>query len=139
MKNLTLIIAFLFIGINIAAAQETAKTAVSKTLPEGYITVTGVVTDNMGLPLPSAMVQIKGVKGLQVQTDFEGEFTIVAKEGDKLEFTYLGMKSQVITVSKKHTYEIKLQDDIIDTGLVIYARNSGRLRGVAATYMFNYD
>ncbi|MCW4467578.1 carboxypeptidase-like regulatory domain-containing protein [Flavobacterium sp. MFBS3-15] len=98
-----------------------------------------MVTDYMGMPLPSVNVKLQGAKVLPVQTNFDGEFTIMAKEDDRLEFSYIGLKTQVITVSEKHAYKIMLQDDIIDTGLVIYAKYSGRLRGVAATYMFNYD
>lgn len=133
MKNLTLIIAFLFIGINLVAAQETA---ISKTLPKGYKTVTGVVTDYMGMPIPSTVVTVKGSKDMGVQTNFDGEFTIIAREGDKLEYSYIGMKTQVITVSKPLAYNIRLEDDIIDTGLVIYCRE--RMRGVASIYMFGY-
>jgi hypothetical protein len=133
MKNITLIIAFLFIGINLVTAQETI---ISKTLPKGYKTVTGVVTDYMGMPLPSVNVKLQGAKVLPVQTNFDGEFSLAAKEGDRLEFSYIGMKTQVITVSKKNEYGIMLEEDIIDTGLVIYCRE--RMRGVASIYMFGY-
>ncbi|WP_294822382.1 carboxypeptidase-like regulatory domain-containing protein [uncultured Flavobacterium sp.] len=133
MKNLTLIIAFLFIGINSAEAQETT---ISKTLPTGCKTVTGVVTDIIGWPLPSANVKIKGSKDMGVQTNIDGKFAITAKVGDKLEITYVGMKTQVMTISNMDRYIIMLEDDIIDTGLVIYWREP--MRGVASIYMFGY-
>lgn len=136
MKNLTLIIAFLFIGTYSVSAQETTKPSTVQTLPKGYKTVTGVVSDYMGMAIPSTAVKIKGSKDMGVQTNFDGEFTIIAREGDKLEFSYIGMKTQVITVLKPLTYNIKLEDDIIDTGLVIYCREP--MRGVASIYMFGY-
>lgn len=138
MKNLTLIIAFLFIGIYSVSAQEATKPATVQTLPEGYKTITGVVTDNMGMPIPSVNVKIQGTKDVPVQTNFDGEFSIVAKEGSRLEISFVSMKTQVITVSKLYTYNITLQDNMIDTGLVIYDRGSEPIRGVAAYYMFGY-
>ena len=40
-------------------------------------TVTGVVNDDQGLPLPGVTVQVKGTENLGAVTNFDGEFSIV--------------------------------------------------------------
>lgn len=51
-------------------------------------TITGKVTDNDGLPLPSATINIKGTdKG--TASDFDGNYSIEANTGDILVFSYM--------------------------------------------------
>jgi TonB-linked SusC/RagA family outer membrane protein len=60
-------------------------------------TVTGTVTDDTGLPLPGVNVLVKGTtRG--VQTDFDGEFAIEARDGEVLVFSYLGMRTVEFTI-----------------------------------------
>lgn len=54
--------------------------------------VSGLITDNEGLPLPGATVQIKGSK-TGTQTNIDGKYSIKASPTDTLIFSYLGMKS----------------------------------------------
>ncbi|MEQ9582497.1 MAG: TonB-dependent receptor plug domain-containing protein, partial [Arenibacter sp.] len=44
-------------------------------------------------------------------TDFDGDFVIAAKQGDILRFSYLGMKSQDITVTSNAELSIVLSED----------------------------
>jgi TonB-dependent SusC/RagA subfamily outer membrane receptor len=60
-------------------------------------TVSGVVSDAFG-PVPGANVLIKGTK-TGVQTDLEGKYSIKAKQGDVLVFSYIGMQPQEKTVN----------------------------------------
>lgn len=53
------------------------------------IKVTGTVTDNSGEPLIGVSVIVKGTQ-FGVSTNFDGEFSINASEGDVLKFTYIG-------------------------------------------------
>ena len=46
-------------------------------------TITGVVSDNEGLPLPGATILVQGTS-TGVTTDFDGNFSINAEEGDTL-------------------------------------------------------
>ena len=62
------------------------------------IKVTGVVTDDSNGPLPSATVLIKGTKN-GTTTDLDGKFTISAKKGDFLQFSYVGLETKVVKVS----------------------------------------
>lgn len=59
--------------------------------------VTGTVTDDTGLPLPGVNVVVQGTtRG--AQTNFDGEFTIEAADGEVLVFSYVGMKTVEYTV-----------------------------------------
>lgn len=66
-------------------------------------TVTGVVVDNQGMPIPSATVKVQGSSAPGVQTDFDGKYSIQAKPGDKVEISYMGMQTQIVTVSASGT------------------------------------
>ncbi|MBA9072475.1 Ca-activated chloride channel family protein [Flavobacterium gossypii] len=73
-------------------------------------TVTGTVVDNQNLPLPGAVVAVKGTSRA-TQTDFDGKYTIAVETGEKLEFSYIGMKSSVASVENNARLDIALQDD----------------------------
>ena len=70
-------------------------------------TITGTVNDETGLPLPGATVIIDGTsKG--VATDFDGNFSIQASEGDVLLITYVGYADYRITVDNQDNFTISL-------------------------------
>ena len=54
-------------------------------------TITGTVTDADGVPLPGANIVIEGT-ATGTQTDFDGNYSIEASEGQVLLFTYIGLK-----------------------------------------------
>ncbi len=60
--------------------------------------VRGVVTDGLGEPLPGVSVVLQG-STLGSITNIDGEYSIGAKPGDKLVFSYIGFVEQVATVS----------------------------------------
>ena len=51
--------------------------------------VTGTVTDDLGGPIPSAAVVVVGTSNGTV-TDFDGHYTITAKDGDVIEASFAG-------------------------------------------------
>lgn len=72
-------------------------------------TISGTVTES-GLPLPGATVLVKGTsKG--VSTDFDGKYSIQAKAGDVLEFSYVGMKTKSVTVGASSTVDVTMESD----------------------------
>lgn len=73
-------------------------------------TVTGTVVDNQNLPLPGAVVAVKGTSRA-TQTDFDGKYTIAVETGEKLEFSYIGSKSIIASVENNKQINITLQDD----------------------------
>lgn len=93
------------------------------------ITFTGVVTDEQKLPLPGVNVLIRGTNN-GTQTDFNGKFEIVAKEGDLIVFSYIGYITLEQKVSARNPkLAIQLQSDsavlseVVVTG---YARRNSR-------------
>ena len=71
-------------------------------------TVTGTVSDNSG-PLPGANVVVQGSK-TGTQTDVDGKYSIKAKAGDVLVFTFLGMTDTTAKVGTSNTVNVKMQD-----------------------------
>ena len=74
------------------------------------MTVTGVVKDPTGLPLPGASVAVIGTtKG--ASTDFDGQFAIDGvSASDVLLISYVGFEEQQITVGSQTTFNITLQE-----------------------------
>lgn len=83
-------------------------------------TVSGVVSDNTGMPLPGVSVLIKGTnKG--TQTDFDGKYSIKVNNGEMLVFSFVGMKTQETVVSS-NSINIKLKDNSVELeGVVVTA------------------
>ena len=58
-------------------------------------TITGVVTDVTNLPLPGVNVSVKGTS-IGTQTNFDGQYSISAYQGQVLVFTYIGQKTKEV-------------------------------------------
>lgn len=71
--------------------------------------VSGIVTDNAGMPLPGVSVLLKGTKS-GTQTDFDGKFTIKVSPSQVLVFSYIGMKTQEVAATSS-TVNVKLAGD----------------------------
>src|SRR6187551_1672065 len=71
--------------------------------------VSGIVSDNTGMPLPGVSVLVKGTKN-GTQSDFDGKYSIKATPSDVLVFSYVGMKSSEISASST-TVNAKLTSD----------------------------
>jgi Ca-activated chloride channel homolog len=79
--------------------------------------ISGVVSDALG-PLPGVSVTIKGTNK-KTTTDFDGKYAIIANEKDVLLFSYIGYKTQSITVGKKTTVNITMKEDILTGSEVV--------------------
>lgn len=75
-----------------------------------WITITGTVLDQNGLPVPGATVVIEGTNTGTV-SDINGKFSIEADEGDILQVSYIGYQSQRITIGNQTELNIMLQED----------------------------
>ena len=71
--------------------------------------VSGVVTDNTGVPLPGVSVVVQGTaKG--VSTNFDGLYTVEnVSSTDNLIFSYVGMTAQTIKIGNKSVIDVMLQ------------------------------
>ena len=86
-------------------------------------TVSGNVTDENGLPLPSASVIIEG-SSRGVATDFDGNFSLEVNEGESLIISYIGYADGSIEVGNQNFYSVSLQvnsslDEVIVTAFGI--------------------
>lgn len=80
--------------------------------------IRGKVTDASNIPLPGVSIIIEGTT-LGTTTDFDGNYIIKAQPENRLIFSYLGMKTQTITVGSKKEINISLQDDTTSLNEVI--------------------
>ena len=83
-------------------------------------TVTGTVTTmEDGLPLPGASVIVKGTSRGQ-QTDFDGNYSIKANQGDVLVISYVGMKNTEVEIGAANIYSVSLElDNSLDEVVVV--------------------
>ena len=72
-------------------------------------TVSGTISDNSGA-LPGVSVVIKGT-ATGTETDFDGKFSITAKAGDVLSFSYLGYKTAERTIGDSNTVNVTMKED----------------------------
>ncbi len=72
--------------------------------------ISGLVTDVSGAPLPGVTIVVGGTnKG--TTTDFDGNYTIAASTGSVLRFSYLGMKTQSVTVGLANVINVTMEED----------------------------
>ncbi len=71
--------------------------------------ITGRVTDENAQPLPGVSVRVKGGRSA-VMTGADGNFSIGAKRGQILEFTYVGKVSQELTVGSNAVIDVALKE-----------------------------
>ena len=81
--------------------------------------ITGSVTDQDGLSLPGATVVIKGTS-TATTADFDGNYTIAAKNGDVFIVSFVGFNPIEVTVSSA-TMNVSLEgstqlDEVVVTG-----------------------
>jgi hypothetical protein len=130
------IIAFLGIGNQEIKAQGIVRTiqtdnkfktdSISIELKKGAKKFIGIVYDENKIPLPGATFYIKGSDN-KFNTNFSGEFSILAKKGDILVFSYIGYNN----------IELKLKND---TSLKVYLKNEiQHLMGEVIIVRYNED
>ncbi len=74
-------------------------------------TITGVVKDNYGVPLPGANVIVKGTSN-GVVTNFDGEFELRINESAKIiVISFIGFENQEITIGDKSVFNIILNEN----------------------------
>jgi TonB-linked SusC/RagA family outer membrane protein len=82
--------------------------------------VTGVVSDNAGMPIPGVSVLVKGTKS-GTNTDFDGKYAIRATPSQILTFSYIGMKTQSMAASSTSVNVTMIGDAFELEGVVVTA------------------
>ena len=63
-----------------------------------------------GMGIPGASIAVQGTK-IGTTTDFDGNYKIEAKAGDVLVFTFIGFKSQKVTVGTQQAINVTLEEE----------------------------
>ena len=129
----SVIISFLSLGTNEAVAQEKPKTEQTdkKSIPESTKeidprierAVTGVVFDEEKIPIPGVGVTIKGTSR-KTQTDIDGNYTIKAKYGEVIVFSYVGAHDVVLTVSKKTFFNVMMTFSFMGEVVIVHQKKT---------------
>ncbi|WP_297095007.1 TonB-dependent receptor [uncultured Draconibacterium sp.] len=104
--------------------EEPAETKSKLNDIEETIPVKGVVSDDIGAPLPGVTVVVVGsTRG--VITDIDGKFEIDVEPTAKLNFSFIGMTDQQIDVSNRSVINVTLQqksEELDDITVVAFGR-----------------
>nr|WP_315151111.1 SusC/RagA family TonB-linked outer membrane protein [uncultured Flavobacterium sp.] len=82
------------------------------------IVIKGRVTNSAGESLPGVNIQVKSTKTI-AQTDFDGSYTIEAPDNDILLFTYIGYRSQLVTINGRKEINVSLKQELKELGDVV--------------------
>jgi len=82
-------------------------------------TISGSVSDDSG-PLPGVSIQVKGTN-TGTETDFDGKYSIKAKAGDTLVFSFVGMKTTEKVVGNSNSLNVVLSSDNVLDEVVVTA------------------
>lgn len=99
-------------------------------------TVKGVVSDSSGEPIIGATVKVVGTSN-GVITDLDGNYAIQCAKDAKLEFSYIGCKTQIVEVAGKSALDVVLAeestaiDEVVVTALGI--KRQARSLGYSTT------
>jgi TonB-linked SusC/RagA family outer membrane protein len=88
-------------------------------LAQGRRTITGVVTDNNGSPVPAATVTVEGTTTSSV-TDDAGRFSIVVEKANAvLVFSSVSFGTKSVPVGSSNTLNVTLEQSATDLGEVV--------------------
>lgn len=81
--------------------------------PQQQRTVTGVVTDQNGLPLPGVTVVVTGTTTGTV-TNADGNFSLALPDGvETLQFSFVGMRTKEIPIEGRTTFTVVMEEETI--------------------------
>src|SRR6056300_308635 len=80
-------------------------------------TVGGTVTDEAGVPLPGATVVVLETNQ-GTTTDFDGNYSVNASNGQTLAISFVGYTTQQLVVSDNSDFNITLQEDSLEEVVV---------------------
>lgn len=73
-------------------------------------TVKGIVTDTSGEPLIGVSVIVEGTT-FGTQTNIDGEFSVKAKAGEMLKFTYIGYRTVTMPAPESGQMNVVLEEE----------------------------
>lgn len=107
------LIMFFLLGLFILESMETALAQAGK------VTLSGLVKDEAGAPLPGVTVQVKG-STTGTLTDVEGKYTLeTSQTTGTLVFSFIGLQTQEIPFSASGTFDIAMKTSSVDLDEVV--------------------
>jgi iron complex outermembrane receptor protein len=97
--------------------------------------ITGNLMDTDNMPIIGASVAVKGTSKVTVTGD-KGAFSITAKNGDKLVFTFMGYEAKEITIGTASSYKVTIKEataSLTDVVVVGYGKSSRKTLSSAIT------
>lgn len=91
-------------------------------------TVAGMVTDQNGMPLPGVNVFVKGTT-VGTQTDFDGNYSVDAAEGETLVFSYVGYETQEMVVGQERQIDVTMAEDASQLDEIVVLGYTAQTRG----------
>jgi TonB-dependent SusC/RagA subfamily outer membrane receptor len=92
--------------------------------------ISGTISDESG-PLPGVSVLVKGTTQ-GTETDFDGRYTINAKSGDILIYSFVGLRTQEKTVGSSNNINAQLEGDNLLEEVVVVAYSTTTQRSVTS-------
>lgn len=82
-------------------------------------TISGTISDEDGMPLPGVNILVKGTTN-GTQTDFDGNYSLEAKSGDILTYSFVGYKTvdKTVGASSKISFGMEIDAQAIDEVVV---------------------
>lgn len=100
-KKSIIILPLLLFTVNIVNAQETI--------------ITGTVVDELGDPLPSASIIVKGRTNIGTATDLDGYYELnIPQDVDTLIFSYIGYQTQEVVISNRSEINVVMNPVAIE-------------------------
>lgn len=96
-------------------------------------TISGIVRDAGGEPLPSATVTVRGTN-ISTQTNTKGEFTLNASTDAVLEITMIGFEKATVPLNGRATVEVSLTETLsnLDEVVIVGYQTVTRRKATAA-------
>ncbi len=123
-----------FVNPQVYRPQRRSRNTANYTFNPTVRSVTGVVRDDTGLPLPGVNVILKGTtRG--TQTDFDGRYNIDIEGGQELVYSYVGFESETLPVyaSQMNLSLFMSANELQNVVVTGYSRNAlrGKTSGVS--------
>jgi TonB-linked SusC/RagA family outer membrane protein len=92
---------------------------------EPFIEIRGLIKDAAGTPLQGVSVMVRS-SGRGTSSDASGAFTINAKKGDELEFSFVGYKKTTIVIGDELVVSVVMQKDVTEEKEVVIVGYSSK-------------
>ncbi len=91
---------------------------VTASMQEDKVTVTGTVVDQFGMGIPGVNVTVKGTT-IGTITNLDGQFSLEVPANSTIVYSFIGFASQEIAVANEASYDVTMQEDVMNVDEVV--------------------